>query len=72
MSGQYLTHTTTEGERWDQLAFLYYGNAHRYEPITRANPQVPLNGALPAGLSLRIPVLEEQVVSSEDLPPWMR
>lgn len=71
MSGQYLTHTTAEGERWDQLAFTYYGDPYRYEPIIRANPQVPLAGALPSGLTLRIPVLEAKV-STEDLPPWMR
>lgn len=71
MSDQYLSHTTREGERWDQLAFTYYGDAHRYEAIIRANPQVPLTRSLPAGLTLRIPVLEEQT-STEDLPPWMR
>ena len=29
----FLTHVTTEGERWDQLAWKYYGDAHRYPPI---------------------------------------
>ncbi|MDH4869806.1 tail protein X [Pseudomonas sp. BN515] len=68
---QYLTHITREGERWDQLAFTYYGSAHRYEPIIRANPRVPVSTALPAGLELRIPLLDV-VASTEDLPPWMR
>src|SRR5690606_8109276 len=45
MADQYLSHVTREGERWDQLAFTYYGDATRYEPIVRANPQVPLTGA---------------------------
>lgn len=67
----FLTHVTTEGERWDQLAWKYYGDAHRYPPIVEANPHVPITGALPAGLILAIPVLEP-VVSNEDLPPWMR
>ena len=44
---EYITHVTREGERWDQLAVTYYGNPYRYEPITRANPQVPLTAALP-------------------------
>ncbi|HHR0444911.1 TPA: tail protein X [Pseudomonas aeruginosa] len=69
---EYITHTTREGERWDQLAARYYGNPYRYQPITRANPQVPLTGALQAGLALRIPVLDEQATVTEDLPPWMR
>ncbi|MGU1343649.1 tail protein X [Pseudomonas aeruginosa] len=69
---EYITHVTREGERWDQLAVAYYGNPYRYEPITRANPQVPLTAALPAGLTLRIPVLDDQVLITEDMPPWMR
>ncbi len=71
MAAEYLTHTTVEGERWDQLAFTYYGDAMRYEPIVRANLQVPMTRALPAGLTLRIPVLDV-VPSSEDLPPWFK
>ncbi|WP_405119226.1 tail protein X [Pseudomonas leptonychotis] len=68
---EYLTHITREGERWDQLAARYYGSAHRYGPITRANPLVPLSLSLPAGLSLQIPLLDIEPVT-EDLPPWMR
>lgn len=68
----YLTHITTEGERWDSLAWRYYGDAHRYLPIIQANPHVPITAALPAGLSLSIPVLEQAATTSEDLPPWMR
>jgi hypothetical protein len=71
MADQYLTHITREGERWDQLAYLYYGDAHRYEPIVRANPHVPLTTALAAGLTLRIPVLDVVAVTG-DLPPWLR
>lgn len=67
----YLIHTTTEGERWDSLAWKYYGDAHRYQPIMAANPDVPLTPALPSGLRLAIPLLEQQA-STEDLPPWMR
>lgn len=66
-----LTHITTEGERWDQLAWRYYGDAHRYLPIVQANPHVPITAALPAGLTLAIPLLEP-VATTEDLPPWMR
>lgn len=71
MADEYLTHVTREGERWDALAFRYYGSAYRYDPIVRANPQVPLTLALPAGLTLRIPVLEA-LPTTEDLPPWLR
>ena len=68
---EYLEHITTEGERWDQLAWRYYGDAHRYLPIMQANPHVPLTSVLPANLTLSIPVLEAET-TADDLPPWMR
>ncbi|PTT02215.1 tail protein X [Pseudomonas sp. HMWF006] len=67
----FLTHVTTEGERWDQLAWKYYGDAHRYSPIVQANMHVPITSALPAGLTLAIPLVDP-VATTEDLPPWMR
>ena len=53
------------------MAWRYYGDAHRYLPIVQANPHVPLTAALPAGLTLAIPMLEP-AAAAEDLPPWMR
>ena len=67
----FITHVTTEGERWDQLAWRYYGDAHRYLPIVQANPHVPITAIFPPGLTLAIPILEP-VTSAQDLPPWMR
>ncbi|WP_081818751.1 tail protein X [Pseudomonas sp. PH1b] len=67
----FLVHVTTEGERWDQLAWRYYGDAYRYLPIVEANPHVPITAALPAGLTLAIPMIEPKP-AAEDLPPWMR
>lgn len=67
----YLNHITTEGERWDLLAYRYYGNALLYERIVAANPHVPLTPTLPSGLTLSIPLIEQQDLS-EDLPPWLR
>lgn len=67
----FLTHITTEGERWDQLATRYYGDPLAYERIVAANPHVPLATTLPGGLTLSIPVLEQEDLS-EELPPWLR
>ncbi|MBP5958132.1 tail protein X [Pseudomonas anatoliensis] len=67
----FIPHLTTEGERWDQLAWRYYGDAHRYWPIAQANPNVPLSGTLPSGLTLAIPLLAA-LPTAQDLPPWMR
>ncbi|MFB9159993.1 tail protein X [Chromobacterium violaceum] len=67
----FLTHITTEGERWDQLAARYYGDALAYERIIAANPHVRIGTLLPAGLTLSIPVIE-QADLTEELPLWMR
>ena len=36
-----------------------------------ANPHVPLATTLPGGLTLSVPVIEQQDLS-EELPPWLR
>lgn len=67
----FLTHITTEGERWDQLSQRYYGNPHAYEMIIAMNPHVPLTPTLSGGLILSVPVIEASDLT-EDLPPWLR
>lgn len=66
-----LTHITTAGDRWDLLAWRYYGDAGAYSGIIAANPHVALTDCLPSGLVLLIPVTEPPH-STEDLPPWLR
>ena len=65
---------TTEGERWDTLAWRHYGDPYRYEPIIAANPQVPIVPILPSGLVLQVPVLERAPapIDASSLPPWTR
>jgi phage tail protein X len=65
---------TREGERWDTLAYRYYGDPYRYEPIIAANPQVPILPILPSGWVLQVPVLERAPAPVDDasLPPWKR
>ncbi len=69
---EYIEHKTIAGERWDQLAYRYYGSATLYEPIIRANPYVAITPILDAGITLRIPLLEQDEFEEElgDLPPW--
>ncbi|MGS9092557.1 tail protein X, partial [Salmonella enterica subsp. enterica serovar Infantis] len=54
---RYLEHVTTDGERWDNLAWSYYGDALAYERINAANPHVAIMPVLPSGARLIIPVL---------------
>lgn len=69
---EYIEHKTIAGERWDQLAYRYYGSTLLYEPIIRANPYVAITPILDAGITLRIPLLEQDEFEEElgDLPPW--
>ncbi|HGD3424777.1 TPA: tail protein X [Enterobacter hormaechei] len=68
---RYLEHITTEGERWDNLAWRYYGDALAYERIIVANPHVAILPVLPSGMRLVIPVISITQISSE-VPPWLR
>ena len=38
MSAQFLTYITGDGDRWDLLAWRYYGDATQFGPIIMANP----------------------------------
>ncbi len=68
-----IRHVTTEGERWDLLAYAYYGDPTGYERIMAANPGVRLHPILPSGIVLVIPTIEQsEPRTTEDLPPWKR
>jgi len=70
---KYLAHTTAEGERWDQIAQRYYGEATLITPLAEANQHLRLVPQLPGGLLVRVPVLDlVEQLSAEDLPPWKR
>ena len=42
----YIPHLTVAGERWDQLAWHYYGDPTLYGPIVMANPSIPIEPLL--------------------------
>lgn len=68
---RYLEHITTDGERWDNLAWHYYGDALAYERIIAANPHVAIYPVLPSGIQLIIPIISVNKTLSE-IPPWLR
>lgn len=67
---QFIQHVTYAGERWDLLAFQYYGDPTNYEVIIEANPLVPIEPVFDAGIVIAIPIIQQQAVVSADLPPW--
>lgn len=74
MAQQFITHITSAGERWDNLAWRYYGDATLIAPIIQTNPQIPIEAVFEAGLSIGIPFLTvtTTVQNAADKPPWAR
>jgi phage tail protein X len=71
-----IEHVTQAGERWDSLAWRYYGSPMDYGRIIEANPALDISSALPSGTKVLIPVLPAsaaaQALQAEELPPWKR
>lgn len=77
-SNGHLLHTTIDGDRWDMLAWRYYGDQHRQTDLIEANrhlfvsPLIVPPMILPSGMELIIPVIDDEVIVETDLPPWKR
>ena len=69
---EYLEHLSTDGERWDQIAHRYYGDAARIAPLAEANESLRLLPVLPGGLIVRVPILPDAPADSGDDPPWRK
>jgi phage tail protein X len=61
----YLTHKTKDGDRWDLLAFEYYGNAFAIELLLETNLGLANMAILPSGLTLRVPLVNEDALNPE-------
>ena len=69
---KYVRYVTKEGDRWDQISNLHYGNPYAYEQIIDANKSAPIVEQLPAGIVLAIPVVPRSTIAASSLPPWKR
>ena len=67
---QYIVHITKAGERWDLLAWRYYGDPTDYQIIIMANPGVAIEPVFDSGMSLAVPIVQKSALVSVDLPPW--
>jgi phage tail protein X len=73
MKTDVLEHITADGERWDLIAYDYYGdcNEESLQRVITANPEVPFYPVFPAGIRLLIPLIDEnETASAAGLPPW--
>lgn len=71
-SRHWLVHTTAAGERWDSIAWHYWGDALGYEMLIADNPHVPITPVLPGGTQLRVRILDAPSAPTLELPPWKR
>ena len=67
---QFILHVTKAGERWDLLAWRYYGDPTDYNPIIVANPGVAIEPVFDAGIPIAVPIVQKSTSLSVDLPPW--
>lgn len=68
----FLEHVTRDGERWDSLAWQYYGDPLGY-PGLLPPIRTWYHAGAALGLLLLIPVIEtEEARTEEDIAPWLR
>jgi phage tail protein X len=67
----YKTIKTVEGDTFDGLALKFYGEETQASLIISANPDYCATLIFDAGVTIRIPIVED-VQLPETLPPWRR
>lgn len=62
------TYRTMMGDTWDMIAYKTLGDGYLMDRVIAENPEYAEMFAFPAGVTIRIPEIEETV--SETNPPW--
>jgi phage tail protein X len=72
-TARYIPYVTVAGDRWDTVAWRFYGDATVITPIVMANPTVAVMAVFDAGINIAIPILAYNAAqSTANLPPWRR
>lgn len=69
---EYYSYITKDNDRWDLISNRFYKNPTLYEEIIKANPEVPIEPVLEAGIKLKIPVLDETTTIKFETAPWKK
>lgn len=64
------SYTTIQGDSWDSIAYLQYGDEMQIHWLIEANPQHRETVIFPAGVVLSIPEIGES--ARAPAPPWIR
>ena len=55
--------TSTDGDRWDTLAYTYYGDSSYWWIVSIANDSLPQNSLfIPPGIQIRIPANASTII----------
>lgn len=66
----YMEYETIEGDTWDSIAFQFYTEEKMASAILQANTQYADVLIFDAGVTLKIPVIEEDAETPGTAPPW--
>lgn len=69
-SGLYVPYTTKAGDRWDTIAYKYFGDATQIEALIMANPGVAIVDVFDAGTQLAVPLISQPSAGVTSSPPW--
>lgn len=72
MSESVIKHIIKAGERWDTLAYRYYGDVGEMGRLMNTNAHIAFCEVLPQGETLLVPVLAMKQTAQDDLPPWLQ
>jgi phage tail protein X len=66
-------HIVREGDRWDTIAYQWYGNAGLFSHLIEDNQHLSIWGELVAGETVFIRTdIENNTQINQYLPPWQR
>ncbi len=67
-SSTFVKHVTGPADRWDQIAWKYYGDATKIKGIIEANPTVPIVSVLLQGTTIYVPIISAPSAVTTNLP----
>jgi phage tail protein X len=65
-------YNTTQGDRWDLIAWRAYGDYTKQKELIEANPGIPIVASFGDAIPLILPIIPEADTQSALLPPWFR
>ena len=65
---EYILYKAKQNDRWDILAYRFYGDMYRQKELIEANGHVKLTPSIEEGEQLFIPILEDLPTTS--IPIW--